>query len=345
MTATPPRPSPPRNEPQIRLFMVMRQLSLQPLGTFAKPLPDHLEGQWRVCTPAVLGGNWGWMGFSALAYYFGREIHHHFNRPVGLIQSAWGGTQVAGWTSISGLEKNPIMAHYVADHQKRVDNFAQATIDYPQQRAAGAVAFKAWNDQYGIPFQKEMTQWNLDSAKAIAAGQTAPPKPRLAVPKPPGISPPDGWIYGAGNLFNGMVNPVIPYGIKGVIWLQGEQDRGNAFEYFTSFPGLIADWREKWGEGDFPFLYVQLSNGNPPNPKRPIEELHRHLARSPGQDPLRAQHRHGRRHRYRQLPRHPLQGQARRGIAPRARRPARRLRGKRPGRLRPHVRFHDRGGQ
>jgi len=69
-----------------------------------------------------------------------------------------------------------------------------------------------------------------------------------------------------------MVNPIIPYGIKGVIWLQGENNRYDAAEYFTAFPGLIADWREKWNEGDFPFLYVQLSNGNPPQDKRPIED-------------------------------------------------------------------------
>jgi sialate O-acetylesterase len=261
------------NEPQIRLFMVTKQLSLQPLSTFGRTIPGNLDGKWQVCSPAVLGGKWGWNGFSALAYYFGREIHHHLNRPIGMIQSAWGGTQVAGWTSIPGLEKNPIMTHYVADHQKRVDNFAQATKDYPKLRAAGTAAFNQWNEQYGIPFQKELAQWNLDYPKAVAAGQPAPPKPRFTgPPKPRGVSPPDGWIFGGGNLFNGMVNPVIPYAIKGVIWLQGENDRGNAFEYFTSFPGLIADWREKWNEGDFPFLFVQLSNGNPPQDKRPIED-------------------------------------------------------------------------
>jgi sialate O-acetylesterase len=259
------------NEPQIRLFMVTKQLSLQPKSTIAKPIPGKIEGAWQVCSPATLGGNWGWNGFSALAYYFGRDIQHHLNRPIGLVQAAWGGTQVAGWTSVSGLEKNPVMAHYVEDHQKRVDNFAEASLTYPKLAKEGAAAFKVWNEQYGIPFQKEMDQWNIDVKNAVAAGEKSPPRPKLAVPKPPGISPPDGWIYGGGNLFNGMVAPVIPFAIKGVIWLQGENDRGNATEYFTSFPGLIADWREKWGEGDFPFLYVQLSNGNPPQPTRPVE--------------------------------------------------------------------------
>jgi sialate O-acetylesterase len=259
------------NEPQLRLFMVPRQLALQPQRTFSKAVPDHLEGRWQVCSPASLGGNWGWKGFSAVAYYFGREIHRVTKRPIGLIQTAWGGTQAAGWTSISGLEKNLIMAHYVQDHQQRVEHFAQATLDYPRLKAKSDAAFKAWNAEVGIPFQKAMDQWNRDVAQAAAAGQRPPPKPRLTVPKPPGQSPPDGWIYGAGNLFNGMVAPLIPYAIKGGIWYQGENDRGNAFEYFTSFPGLIADWREQWNQGDFPFLFVQLANCNPPQPQRPSE--------------------------------------------------------------------------
>lgn len=259
------------DEPQIRLFMVPKQLSLQPQSAFSKVVPGHVEGKWQVCSPAILGGNWGANGYSAVAYYFAREIHHVTNHPIGMIQAAWGGTQVAGWTSISGLKKNPIMEHYVQDHQKRVANFAQATLDYPKARGASLAAFQQWNKKYGIPFQKEMDQWNLAVAKAAAAGQQPPPRPRASVPKPSGATPPDGWIYGAGNLFHGMVAPLIPYAIKGVIWYQGENDRGNAFEYFTSFPGLIADWREKWKQGDFPFLYVQLANTNPPQPNRPSE--------------------------------------------------------------------------
>ena len=261
------------NEPQIRLFMVTRQLSLQPKSTMAKPIPGKLEGVWQVCTPATLGGNWGWNGFSALAYYFGKEIHDHLNRPIGMIQGRMGrnpgGRRGRAFPPSKKTRSWPSTSQII---RSASTNIPEASLVYPKLAREGAVAYKAWNEQYGIPFQKQMDQWNIDVKAAIAARQPAPPKPVLTVPKPKGVGSPDGWIYGAGNLFNGMVTPVIPYAIKGVIWLQGENDRANSSQYFTSFPGMITDWREKWNEGDFPFLYVQLSNGNPPQDKHPIED-------------------------------------------------------------------------
>ena len=62
------------------------------------------------------------------------------------------------------------------------------------------------------------------------------------------------------GLYNGMIAPLLNYTIKGVIWYQGESNTGRPREYHKLFPALIADWRQKWGRGDFPFLYVQLAN-------------------------------------------------------------------------------------
>ena len=61
-------------------------------------------------------------------------------------------------------------------------------------------------------------------------------------------------------LYNGMIAPVIPYGIKGAIWYQGESNAGNAKQYQTLFPEMIKNWRKDWGQGDFPFGFVQLAN-------------------------------------------------------------------------------------
>ena len=61
-------------------------------------------------------------------------------------------------------------------------------------------------------------------------------------------------------LYNGMINPLVPYGIKGAIWYQGEGNAGRAFQYRRVFPDMIRDWRAKWAQGDFPFLFVQLAN-------------------------------------------------------------------------------------
>ena len=61
-------------------------------------------------------------------------------------------------------------------------------------------------------------------------------------------------------LFNGMINPLIPYSLKGVIWYQGESNAGYAMEYRTLFPAMITDWRNRWKAADLPFLFVQLAN-------------------------------------------------------------------------------------
>ncbi len=75
-----------------------------------------------------------------------------------------------------------------------------------------------------------------------------------------------GWRPGMpSNLFNGMIAPLIPYALKGAIWYQGEANAGAAVEYATLFPAMITDWRQRWGEGDFPFLFVQLARFTEPN--------------------------------------------------------------------------------
>lgn len=61
-------------------------------------------------------------------------------------------------------------------------------------------------------------------------------------------------------LYNGMINPLVPYGIKGAIWYQGEGNASRAKQYQRVFPDLIKDWRNHWNQGDFPFLFVQLAN-------------------------------------------------------------------------------------
>lgn len=61
-------------------------------------------------------------------------------------------------------------------------------------------------------------------------------------------------------LYNAMISPLIPFSIKGVIWYQGESNTGRAWQYRTAFPLMITDWRNQWGQGDFPFYYVQLAS-------------------------------------------------------------------------------------
>lgn len=80
-----------------------------------------------------------------------------------------------------------------------------------------------------------------------------------AAPKPP-VNPP---VNAASHLFNGMVNPVVPYAISGAIWYQGEANARRSYQYRTAFPLMITDWRKAWDQGDFPFYFCQLANYQP----------------------------------------------------------------------------------
>jgi sialate O-acetylesterase len=230
------------HDSQIRFFFVPWATALQPQTNIGPAIPPSpLNGKWLVCSPETLSSNWAWHAFSAVAYYFARDIRQVTGQPVGLIGAYKGGTPSQAWTSLSSLEKEPVAQHYVVEHGKLIENLESATTNFPKQQAAFRQAAKTW-----------------DAAKV--SGQiptnTPPPKPPV---------PPDGGFSAPGNLFNGMVAPLIPYAIKGVIWYQGEGNANNlkdAAEYSALFPRLILDWREKWQQENFPFLFVQLPNIN-----------------------------------------------------------------------------------
>lgn len=222
------------NQPMIRFFMVPGATSLQPKPDLSTPTPQSLTGEWILCTPQSLGAHMGWKGVSAVAYYFGREIHNHTGQPVGLVVATWVGTPAESWTSVDGLRKQPELAYYTSSYQKTVANLPQAEAAYPGLRAA---------------YDKALADWNKNQKG----------------PKPVEPPAPDGGTSTPSSLFNGMINPLIPYGIKGAIWYQGESNTKSATGiYQVLFPTLIRDWRQRWGEGDFPFLYVQLSNFKAP---------------------------------------------------------------------------------
>ena len=88
-----------------------------------------------------------------------------------------------------------------------------------------------------------------------------PAEKLAAAPQPPVVPP--SPMHVASFLFNGMVRPIIPYAIRGVIWYQGEANVSRAFQYRTAFPLLISDWRKQWNQGDFPFYFCQLPNYRP----------------------------------------------------------------------------------
>jgi len=206
------------NYPEIRLFQAKMLVADQPA--------EDTEGAWRVCAPDAV------KDFSAVGYYFARELHQKRRVPVGLIQSAWGGTPAQSWTSRPALEAEPALKFILDDWQRILDNYPAARQKYEQ----------------------DLETWKPAAAQAKAEGRTPPAQPRP--PQGPGHqNTPSG-------LFNAMIAPLTPYAIRGAIWYQGESNasKAHAYAYRRLFRTMIEDWRRAWGLGDFPFLFVQLAN-------------------------------------------------------------------------------------
>ncbi len=240
---------------EIRVFCVTKSAALTPLDntTFVpKELVwDTLTGHWQKGPEA---GTWG--GFSAVGYLFGQQIQRTTKHPVGMIGSYWGGTPAQAWTSLSGLEKNPALSNYVKGFQEM--NEAQKS-RFPVVWADYVAAMRKWSDEVWEPYGVELRKWEVDAKTARDQGKTEPPKP-----EPKGQRPANpGNVGTTTSLFNGMINPLIPYAIKGAIWYQGESNANNGAEYGVLFPNMIEDWRSKWGQGDFPFYFVQVAGYGP----------------------------------------------------------------------------------
>ena len=206
------------NLPKIRMF---RQAD----GPATAP-QEQGKGSWQVCSPETVGG------FSAAAYFFGREVHKTLGLPVGLINSSVGGTAIEAWTSWDAqkdkLELKPIFDRW--DKQQAGWDPAKAQAQY----------------------EKQLATWKTAAAKAKAEGKQAPRAPR----KP---DEPRRSANHPATLFNGKIVPLIPYAIKGAIWYQGESNAGNGTQYALQLETLVKDWRGRWGY-DFPFGWVQLPN-------------------------------------------------------------------------------------
>jgi sialate O-acetylesterase len=236
---------PKASDPRMRLFKVGTR-------TAHTPAPD-VSGKWVLCAPATASG------FSAVGYFFGKELRGKLNRPVGLIETDWGGTPAQAWTSLDGLKQDAVLAHYVAAWNQIEANYQKAVAAQPAEKAAYNAAMKEWTDKYAKDFQAANAKWMEAEKQAQQSKLPPPPRPVPAAPMPRQPNDPQGGSNGAATLYNGMVEPLQPYAIRGVIWYQGEANAGQSEEYRTLFPRMIKDWRRTWGEGDFPFLWVQLA--------------------------------------------------------------------------------------
>ncbi len=347
--------------PNIRLFTVQKKIA-------ATPEAD-CTGQWSLCSPETVPG------FSAVGYFFGRDLQNELNVPVGLIHTSWGGTVAEAWTRGGALEKMPVFKARIeqlaearanpeislkkyqdalTEWQKKIDaagaqgsgcikpdfddsawkemelpilweqtalgNFDglvwfRKTIEIPESWVGKELVLElgpiddqdtTWINGVRVGGYNEAGKWQVPrkykvGADVIKAGKNVitvqvldtgggggiygqPSQMKLTVAGTDNaISLADKWRYKVGYdlasmppqpqapawmnnpnaptvLYNGMIAPIVPFGIRGAIWYQGESNAGRAYQYRELFPLMITNWRQDWGLGDFPFLFVQLAN-------------------------------------------------------------------------------------
>ena len=243
---------PQANYPKIRMFTVAQKTSRKPLAEAA--------GRWVECSPQTVNS------FSAVGYFFARDLYQKLGVPIGMIHTSWGGTPAQAWTSIEGLSQDPALSSYRDAANAALAKYPAELAAYSAKLTAFKTAKENWEKSVNKPYEESLKAWMAAAAEAKKAGQPIPSKPVLASksPAPPGS--PEGGSSSETVLFNGMVNPLIPYAIKGAIWYQGESNAKQPKLYQSLFPDMIADWRAKWNQGNFPFLFVQIApfKGQPP---------------------------------------------------------------------------------
>lgn len=345
------------NYPTIRHFKVPNTVS-------SSPREDIPGGEWKVCSPETAGD------FTAVGYFFAKELTRELNVPIGLINTSWGGTHVETWTSkeafaqndefksmisamprlnldsiteakssamLSQIEKSqgklPVPSEQTEQWKKEsFDDSQWKTIKIPAlwERHIGEFdgvvwfrkSFEVSADDAGKPATLEVGMiddsddtyvngvlvgstkerynerrvYNV-SVGVLKAGRNVvsvraedtgggggifgdPASVKLTIGKN-SISLAGDWTYRVESilrttsaigpntyptlLFNSMVNPLIPLAIKGALWYQGESNAGRSYQYRKAFPLMINDWRNRWGQGDFPFYFVQLASFNANN--------------------------------------------------------------------------------
>ncbi len=203
---------------------------------FATSPREDVKGRWIAAAPDTVGQ------FSATGYFFARELHAALDAPAGFINASVGGTAIELWIAEQTQRAAPELRPAVALLDKM-----RAAFD----RTAAARQYQA-----------ERAKWEAAAAAARQTGQPAPLDPVALFDRKTAMGP----------LFNGMIAPLIPYALRGALWYQGEANStpDRAGFYRDQLPLLVNDWRARWGQGAFPFAWVQLPNFNAPDRNWPL---------------------------------------------------------------------------
>ncbi len=175
-----------------------------------EPIWTHSDANWMVCSPETVNS------FSAVGYFFGRQLHETLDIPIGLINNAWGGSACEAWISRGDLEA-------AGNYSAMLGRF-----DEPA---------KLYN---ALSAKKDRSEAETNQMKTLERQLSGNQRPA--------------------NIYNGVLKSHLGYGIRGAIWYQGESNAGRAYQYRQLFPLMISSWRKEWGQGDFPFYWVQLAD-------------------------------------------------------------------------------------
>ena len=196
--------------PNIRHIKIAHRIARDPIDTFS--------GEWQETTPESAPH------FTAVGYFFARQVHTELDVPIGLINSNWGGTPVESWLPRTAMDDLDTRVASASHQARSYTNIANNLASYQTRLAA-------WK---GDPEQEESGKPN------------AP------------------WTPGAENtalvLNHGMIAPLAPFAMRGVIWYQGEGNGDQPATYHTLFPALIQSWRDQFQQPELPFYWAQLAS-------------------------------------------------------------------------------------
>ncbi|MDD5596532.1 MAG: sialate O-acetylesterase [Victivallaceae bacterium] len=187
-----------------------------------------INAKWQTCSRQSVAG------FSAVGYYFGLELSRELKIPVGLIESAWSGTRIEPWTSPTGFAMVSQLRNYI-------NIIAEANRDFQSKL------------RQDLP---EIKKWTAEAGKKLAD------KKEIECPAQPFPAHRLNSHYAPTGLYGGMIAPLVPFAIRGVIWYQGEANIADGVNYFYKMQALINGWRKVWRQGDFPFYFVQIAPYN-----------------------------------------------------------------------------------
>ena len=228
-------------DPLLRFFTVQN-------ATAAEPQND-LRGRWDASAPDTA------KAFSAVAFFFARDLRAKLGVPVAILHSSWGGTPAQAWLSMEAMREVPPFENHVNRYDEALAKHREV-LAHPEMMEAYRDDLAQWQKEVAPAFNDVMKAWN--------AGPKTTPKPVPARPEPTNPDPmdipsPSSRPGTPSVIFNAKIAPLAGYAIRGALWYQGEANGSSGIEYRTLLPRLIGDWRKHWGQGDFPFLVVQLA--------------------------------------------------------------------------------------